>query len=259
MRLGPITGVTLIVRQLDRSLAAYADLLGMAVHDHGPLPRQRALDMGDASLAEAPHARLGGNLALEPWLTLIQMRDAPLTTPYARRGWLALSMAVTDVDATAACIDRKLWQVLGEPIDHTTVASTRLMRVAGPDGEVLHLLQRQPSAAASEPLGVLLGAADCGVALGFYEGLGLSDRWRPGPLPNAVHTRAPEAIGQLASHQVIEFTPLGAMPSNDPALRTGLRLVSFARSDRHGRRLLARDDPSARILAGPEGEGIELV
>jgi hypothetical protein len=49
------------------------------------------------------------------------------------------------------------------------------------------------------------------------------------------------------------------LPAADSALRFGLRLISFARSDMQGRGLVAMDDPSARILAGPAGEAIELL
>jgi hypothetical protein len=35
--------------------------------------------------------------------------------------------------------------------------------------------------------------------------------------------------------------------------------VSLYRSDASGRRLAAADDPTARVLAGPVGEAIELL
>lgn len=266
MRLGPITGATLIVRDLKRSIAAYVELLELVLIESGPLPQQRALDMGDASLALAPCARLSGHAAAAPWLTLIEMPLAPLTVPYARRGWLALVFAVSDVAALSVGIDRQVWQVLGEPAERAGVTSTRSMQLAGPDGEVLHL--QNQSAAGVLPLsasgihlyGVVLGAADSRVALGFYEGLGLLDRWcRQTTVAAISQASATVAFGQLSGAQTIEIDPLATLPANDADLRTGLRLVSFARSDRDGRRLVARDDPSARILAGPEGEGIELV
>lgn len=266
MRLGPITGATLVVRDLQRSLAAYGELFGLIAQERGRLPQQRALDMGDASLAHAPCARLGGLDVAEPWLTLIEMPQAPLSAPYGRRGWLALVLAVADVDALTASVDLRDWQMLGEPADRLAVTATRSMQLAGPDGEVLHLQspastgQLPPAAPINRLHGVVLGAANCAVALGFYEGLGLLDRWRLQILVPALdHTRAAVALGQLAGGEIIEIDPVAGLPGSDSTLRTGLRLISFARSDSLGRRLVARDDPSARILAGPEGEGIELV
>ena len=58
---------------------------------------------------------------------------------------------------------------------------------------------------------------------------------------------------------MLYITQLPTLPAADATLRTGIRMLSFARSDASGRRLAAHDDPSARILAGPEGEAIELV
>ena len=271
MRLGPITGATLIVRNLERSLHAYCDQFGLLRFDTGKLPLQRALDMGDASLAHAATARLRAQAEANPRLTLIEMPHAPLGTPYARRGWLALMFRVNDVDLLGGRIDGQTWQMLSAPVGDST-SGLRSMPVAGPDGEVLHLIQpRIPLAGASAAVaavdglhGAVLGAAHCGTALGFYEGLGLIDRWRTqARKPTLTHEQAadgcPAAFAQLAGGEVIEIDQLPGLPANDSSLRSGLRLISFARSDRHGRRLVAHHDPSARILAGPEGEAIELL
>lgn len=273
MRLGPITGATLIVRNLERSLVAYVDQLGMAQVDSDVLPLQRALDMGDATLQNARVARLRACSDVDPWLSLIEMPQAPLSLPLARRGWLALVLTVTGIDALAALIDRGIGQRLGQPAASLPGHATRSLQWVGPDGEVLRLIPRQPptadcsesaTARVDRLFGVVLGAADCNTALGFYEGLGLFDRWR---LPVHVHTfdhdpvetPIPAAFGKLGGAEIIEIDQLAGLQANDSSLRTGLRLVSFARSNRTGQRLAAQHDPSARILAGPEGEGIELV
>lgn len=271
MRLGPITGATLIVRNLERSLAAYSDQLGMVQVGSEVIPLQRALDMGETTLQNARVARLRARADAAPWLSLIEVPHAPLTPP--RRGWLALVLTVADVDALTALVDRGIWQVLGEPAETLSAPATRSLQMVGPDGEVLRLIQRQPiasddrspaGAVVDRLFGVVLGAADCATALGFYEGLGLFDRWR---LPVHAHTPdlggvpslIPAAFGRLGGAEVLEIDQVPALPTNDSTLRTGLRLISFARSDRSGQRLVAQNDPSARILAGPEGEGIELV
>ena len=271
MRLGPISSATLIVRNLERSLGAYCDRLGLLRFDTGRLPLQRALDMGDASLAHAATARLRAQAEANPRLTLIEMPHATLGAPHARRGWLALMFRVTNVDLLGGSIDGQAWQVLSAPADDS-ITGLRSTQVAGPDGEVLHLIQpRIPLAGASTAVaavdrlhGVVLGAAHCGTALGFYEGLGLIHRWRTQVrMPTLSRDQAadccPAAFGQLAGGEVIAIDQLPNLPANDSSLRSGLRLVSFARSDRNGHRLVAHHDPSARILAGPEGEGIELL
>ena len=90
-----------------------------------------------------------------------------------------------------------------------------------------------------------LGCTDPRGARAFYAGLGLLDRFDSA------------AIGWLQGGQRIEFLQTDAAPAT--SLRTGIRLVSFARSDAHGTRQRGTDDPSARILGGAEGEGVELV
>ena len=113
----------------------------------------------------------------------------------------------------------------------------------GPGGERLraaHNLVPGPVAR------LILGCTNPASARSFYAGLGLLDGM------DAL------AIGALQGGQQIDF--INAKSAAAPqVLRTGIRLVSFARSDAHGQRLHGADDPSARILGGAEGEGVELV
>lgn len=93
-------------------------------------------------------------------------------------------------------------------------------------------------------LGVTVACADTVRAQAFYRGLGLLDR-SAADAPN------------LRGDQKLHFWQ--ADESIPPALRTGIYMVTFARSDAAGRRLKGEDDPSARILSGAEGEALELV
>ena len=275
MRLGPISGATVIVRNLEEALVGYVDQLGLVPVDRDRLPRQRALDMGDAALADAPRASLRADVDTAPWLTLIEMPGAPLTTAFARRGWVALRLMVLDVDAVAARLDRLYWRVMSAPAMRED--DSYGVRVAGAHGEVLDLTAGlRPSGPRQWPVarcpvdriaGAVLGARDCATVLGFYEGLGLSDRWRrtaenpvcePLPGRNAGEVCA-QAIGQLRGCHAIEILQLPGLPAADSTLRSGIRMLSFSRSDAAGRLLVAKSDPSARILAGPEGEALELL
>lgn len=260
MRLGPIVNATLIVRDLERSLAACGEL-GCVLVARERLPQQRALDMGDASLADAACARLSVGDDL-PQLTLIEAAHAEAGAPYARRGWMGLEVAV-DADRMSRLSRYTLLGELG-----TDAAGLRSCVVAGPDGEVWKLRERRSEEGARGGLrAALLACADRGGALGFYEGLGLCGRTRHDSALPAFnrHTglaegqRHPQAVAELRGAQRIDIVQLPHLPPADSRLRTGLRLLSFARSDAVGRLLQAADDPSARILAGPEGEGIELV
>jgi catechol 2,3-dioxygenase-like lactoylglutathione lyase family enzyme len=273
MRLGPIVGATLIVRSLERSLVAYVGQLGLVAGSRGRLPRQRALDMGDAALADAACAHMRSAVDSEPCLTLIEAPGAVVSGACARRGWMALALAVEDVDGLSRRLDPQAWQVLSQPMDAPAAVGLRVLQVAGVDGEVLNLVQVTgssvpfPIAAARCPVDRLfaatLGARDVAAALGFYAGLGLVASQR---LDSSVlgcrrdgGSEGRVAGGQLHGNHLIEFDESPGLPAADATLRTGIRMLSFARSDAHGRQLAGRVDPSARILAGPEGEALELV
>lgn len=259
MRLGPMLEATLIVRELNRSLPGYL-ALGWRVQARDALPQQRALDMGEASLAGAPRIQLG--LGDQPTqLTLIEAPHAEAGAACARRGWIGLELQL-DVGSVGVLDD---FQAIGEPVDDDQGGRTRVL--ASANGELWTLRELRGDAAIRPGLrAVQLACADRARTLGFYEGLGLCGRSRhDSALPAfdrcAGWSRAqpqPRAVAELRGDQRIDILAWPDLPPADSQLRTGLRLLSFARSDAAGRRLQASDDPSARILAGPEGEGIEL-
>ena len=111
MRLGPMLEATLIVRELNRSLPGYL-ALGWRVQARDALPQQRALDMGEASLAGAPRIQLG--LGDQPTqLTLIEAPHAEAGAACARRGWIGLELQL-DVGSVGVLDD---FQAIGEPVD----------------------------------------------------------------------------------------------------------------------------------------------
>ncbi len=270
MRLGPIHAATIVVRNLDRALAAYRQV-GLVVADRGRLPQQRGLDMGDAAFADAACASLRSVADVSPWLTLIEMPGAAPGAPCTRRGWTALSVVVDDIESLAAQLDPQLWRVLDEPAVLPIADELQSLQLVGGDGEVLRLVQVIEGAGSSLPtiarcpvgriFAATLAARDCRSALAFYAGLGLAPGGSLGASRAAPAETAlvPQAHGQLCGGNRIDFEQRPLLANADATLRSGIRMISFARSDRSGRRLAADVDPSARILAGPEGEAIELV
>ncbi len=112
----------------------------------------------------------------------------------------------------------------------------------GPGGERL-LCSGEPGVPVVKKID--LHCTDPRSARAFYAGIGLLDR---------IDT---PTTGLLQGGQRIEFLLADTPPT--PSLRTGIGLVSFARSNALGTRQSGTDDPSARILGGAEGEGVELV
>jgi len=119
----------------------------------------------------------------------------------------------------------------------------------GPGGEHWQFATaRQDSAATTEIHSLTVAVVDSIAAHAFYRGLGLLDA-------------SPDvAIGRLQGGQLLRFEPTPSAPGDAPdGGRLGIHLVSFARSDASGRRLRGMDDPTARVLGGAQGEGLELV
>lgn len=259
MRLGPMLEATLIVRELDRSLPGY-QALGWRVRARDALPQQRALDMGEASLAGAARIHLG--LGDQPTqLTLIEAPHAEASAACARRGWIGLELQL-DAGSVGVLDD---FQAIGEPVVDDQGGRTRVL--ASANGELWTLRELRGDGALTPSLrAVQLACADRARTLGFYEGLGLCGRSRHDSASPPFYRRAelaqaqayPRTVAELRGAQRIDILAWPDLPPADSQLRTGLRLLSFARSDAAGRRLQAADDPSARILAGSEGEGIEL-
>lgn len=275
MRLGPIARCTLIVHDLDRAIAAYAGVLGQQQRGLDRVPKQRALDMGEPALIDARRALLGSPADSGAWLELIEAPGAQPTQPYARRGWLGLVLNVEEIDALIATLDPGLFRPLGTAADSDAAIPARA--VVGPEGEVLYLSTGDrargqfaiPNArcAIDGPVAAVLGAENCATSIAFYAGLGLVQSWQVEARLAAInqcHNLDPAqqhqaAIGRLHAGQCIEIDSLPFLPQGDATLRCGLRMLGFHRSNADGRRLQGRDDPSARILAGPEGEAVELV
>ena len=274
MRLGPIVGATLIVRDLQRSIDAYVDILGLVLRLCDRLPKQRALDMGETALIDAPRAQLRcpADAEADSWLTLIEAAHAQPALAYERRGCLALALPVTNLDVLCQRLNGSAFELAPGADNGPFQNSRRAQAIIGPSGELIYLLELEsqstgsslPAYQVDRPCTVVIGAQQAATALGFYEGLGLLGRthtnWSPGSLerggPNGESRGL--AIAQLAGAHTVLIDEVPFLPPADSALRLGFRLISFTRSDAR-KRLAAADDPSARILAGPAGEAIELL
>jgi hypothetical protein len=193
----------------------------------------------------AAYAALGfvaGPLATFPEQRALDLGDPALAgARFARLeaaagSWLDL---VEQSDAAPAG-SAQGWQSLGDGESGTGSWS-------GPDGESLGF------SFASEPpklASLVLATPNPARSAAFYGGLGLVD-WQP--------QDKGRVMGLLRDGHSILFVPVASGVPAAPAHRAGLRCVSLYRSDASGRRLASGDDPSARVLAGPVGEAIELV
>ncbi|GMU43979.1 MAG: hypothetical protein IT479_01210 [Xanthomonadales bacterium] len=156
---------------------------------------------------------------------LVDSLDAPATARVSRERALALGIAGL---AGAACMCQGWWTRVQRPADRAPPARAWTTVLETPTGE---------------PAGAVLSCAEPQRTLGWYRGLGFSGTSR---------TLSDGGIElELAGGQrlFLRAQPVPFAVSDQPLL------LGFVRLDRAGRRVAL---PS-RILAGPEGELIELL
>lgn len=139
-RLGPANAATVIVRDLDHSIAAYGQHLDLKTTNERLLSSSEASQLGWDSLSGARMVWLANALD-EPWLRLVESPAASASKPFTRYGWLSLEIAVQDVDALGERLQNSPFEIIGPPADLAMSDAIRAMQVVGPDGEVLYLTQ----------------------------------------------------------------------------------------------------------------------
>jgi len=187
MSLQAIDHAVVICPDLAQASAAYTRYLDQVVVLEEPLNPDYALKLGLTGMIGALSAWLGV-AGQSPWLLLVQSAHAKLPAPFAREGWMALELAVLDVDALAPSLQGSPFRVIAEPKDLDFSDAIRAMQVQGPAGEVLYLTQikrpvppfrlPQTNLRVDRPFVAVIGCSDVGTASAFYLGLGADKRLR---------------------------------------------------------------------------------
>lgn len=215
MSLQAIDHAVIICPNLAQASAAYVRYLDQTIHRQAPLDNDYARKLGLTGMDDAPSAWLGVAGAA-PWLLLVQSARAKAAAPFSKAGWMALELAVRDVDALLPSLQASPFHVLAEPKDLDFSDAIRAMQVQGPAGEVLYLTQikravppfRLPRTqlTVDGPFVAILGSEDAGAASAFYLGLGAETRLRfdtrLGAL-NQVRGLAPETQHAVATVELI--------------------------------------------------------
>lgn len=138
--LGPLRYATLQTADAGALAQAYSRHLHLEVQHSGTVSAQAA------QAADAPHwegapcqwlGPDGGDL----WLRLVQCDGLQPPAPLRRRGWLALEVAVQEVDALAERLADSPFASIGAPANLAVSDKIRATQVVGPAGEVLYLTQ----------------------------------------------------------------------------------------------------------------------
>jgi hypothetical protein len=283
--LGPTLWATLATPDLEGSIGAYCSFLHQQVHSRGEVSGELARRWGCPSLAGAPQTWLANKLG-EPWLRLIEDRNAEVVDPFAHSGWMSLEISVDNVDQLRREMDDTPFEIIGEPANLDVSDDIRAMQVIGPAGEVLYLTQVKAEVPPFE-----LPFARCAVARLFIPVLLTSDRdlalaeyeRHPGTSGVRFETkitvinrargleisqRHPVASIQLRGRNLIEIDQLEGLstrPCGPRGLPAGIAAISFAV------RAIAPDTKThllqdgthagcrAALLTGAAGELIELI
>ena len=275
--LGPVLAGTVVCPSLRTALPAYIDHLNQQLVSYGHVYEEQAALWGAPALLEAPCAVLA-SAAGTPWLRLVEDAQAGAAQPFRRHGWMALEIAVAEVDALAASLEDSPFQVVGPPAPLDVSPQIRAAQAVGPAGEVLYLTQVDgevpPFQLPRARCGVdhlfipVLSAAQRAASLAFYEGISgvqgqcfdtrlgaVNQAWGKSP-----EERHPVAALQLAGESLIEIDELPAAAAQPPLpgrLPPGIAMVSFALQGIEEANLPWLSAP--RHQPGPPGSGLTAV
>lgn len=139
-QLGPVQGATLVTDDLAQCIACYREHLHLHEAHRSTLTPTEASALGWPNLAGTPLVWLSNALD-EPWLRIIENREAERLMPFERYGWLSLEVSVQDVDALGESLKDSPFEIIGPPADLAVGEAIRAMQVVGPCGEVLYLTE----------------------------------------------------------------------------------------------------------------------
>lgn len=140
-RLGPLAFATLQCADAVATAAAYERHFGFQIQ------REERLSADWAAACAMPDWQGASclwlsSLSTTPWLRIVQPRSRPPPpTPLKQQGWMALEVAVENVDALAEELNQGLFSVIGAPANLAVSDAIRAMQVVGPAGEVLYLTE----------------------------------------------------------------------------------------------------------------------
>ncbi len=163
---------TILVNDIEKSVALYRDVLHQQVVESGRIDATTAESWGAPRLVDAKTYLLQPKSKASCYLRLVQSPDKVMPTPHATtHGWCAYEINVEDVFALAEQLEGTDFTVVGPPKRLDSFANVIPMQVVGPDQEVLFLNQVLASDEHSD-----LPMADCTVDRIFIAVLAASDR-----------------------------------------------------------------------------------
>lgn len=139
---GTILGGLSAVPDLARGVAAYRDVLGLAMVEQGELPADLAKSWGCPANAGAPYAVLRPTSGAPCWFRLVEQPDHPDFRPTTTYGWAAFETTVMDVWRWPEALLDDLFTIVGPPKVLENIKPAFIpMQALGPGREMIYLNQ----------------------------------------------------------------------------------------------------------------------
>ena len=211
---------SILVNDLDVSLALYRDVLEQDVVESGELNNKLAESWGAPRLSGAKTCLLQPRSGAQSYLRLIQSPDKVTPVAHATTyGWCAYEICVSDVFALAESLEGTDFKVVGPPKRMDNIANVIPMQVVGPDQEVLFLNQVLESDAHSD-----LPVAQCTVDQIFIAVLASNNRQQ------TVANYVQELAGDEAGTYELRYSLINRAFGLDPEVTHKLTLVQDGRT-----------------------------
>lgn len=136
-----ISAVTLVVPNLAETLRVY-QAFGYPLLAEGSLSHNDVAVQHDSRLHHCAYATLGLNAGSTQSIELVEYPDCIRCAPFARPGWAAMELLVSDLDVVhqrVIDLDLTVW---GEPQALSFTDHIKAMQVLGPAGELIYFTEQ---------------------------------------------------------------------------------------------------------------------
>ena len=279
-KLGPVIMGTLLTRDLAITVQAYVKYLRVNVLRSGYVSLAQATFWGQPHLSDYAYVILANELG-HPFMRIIEDPDCETCDRLKMTGWMALEIAVKDVDKLASSLVGSPFDVLRPVANLSLSENIRAVQVRGPCGEILYLTQiKAPVAPFELPMAKcevdrvfipVLCTHDRAKSLAFYEKIsgntGLKFDTKITVVNQAygydLRTDHPVATLQLKGESLIEIDEIKRAAENTSRLYAGIFMVSFGVDNLPAHLSSPKTCPSGQqkslVICGTTGEQIELV
>lgn len=176
---GRLLGATVVVPDIKKAEAAYAAAFRFRADARGKVDDELAALWDAPAVAGQPWTLMAPAVLNPTWVRLIEVPGVVPQPPLTTHGWVALEIAVEDVEQLHDAVVEAGFEILGPPQDREFSGPVRPMQCAGPGGEAFflteihgdakHYCYPRPRAWVDQLFIAILSAPDRRAGQAFYE------------------------------------------------------------------------------------------